>query len=97
LFPHIDNSRTVELLLQNGADIESRNEYGATALYQAAEFGNTEIEAKDKEGQTALMAAAGWGRVENMQLLLDNNARIEARATQRCSSRRKAVAIPLSM
>jgi len=64
-----DDSEIVQLLVGHGADIEARDEEGATPLMRAAEFGQTgivrallehgaKVEAKDKYGNTALIAAA---------------------------------------
>jgi len=61
--------RTVRLLLDNGADLEARDEEGATPLLRAAAYGQTEIfelliqrgatiRVRDKRGMTPLMAAA---------------------------------------
>ena len=60
---------TAEILLDNGAEIESRNEDGSTPLIWAAAFAQTDIfkllvergarvNVADKEGNTPLMAAA---------------------------------------
>ena len=62
-------SATAAVLLTGGANLESRDEEGATPLIRAAEFGNTEVvkllldrganvEAEDNSGDTALIAAA---------------------------------------
>jgi ankyrin repeat protein len=61
--------KTVRLLLDNGADIEARDDEGATPLISAAAYGQIEIfelliqrgasiRARDKRGMTPLMAAA---------------------------------------
>jgi uncharacterized protein len=70
--PDSASARTIKLLLQNGAQIESTsNEYGedATPLIIAATYGETDavnallqndarVDARDKYGNTALIAAA---------------------------------------
>lgn len=67
--PDIDIAKTVELLLDHGADIEARNYNEATPLIWASVHGATEVvkalldrgadvEAKDKYGETALIGAA---------------------------------------
>jgi ankyrin repeat protein len=68
-FPGMDPAATASLLLEHGADIESRREDGSAPLIEAAAFGGTRVvkqlldrganvEAKDNRGNTALMAAA---------------------------------------
>jgi ankyrin repeat protein len=69
VLPDIDIARTVGLLLDHGANVESRNYDEATPLMWAAEHGSTEVvrallgrgadvEARDKYGGTALIRAA---------------------------------------
>ena len=64
-----DDSEILKLLIEHGADIETRDEEGATPLMRAAEFGQTgivrellkhgaNVGAEDKYGNTALITAA---------------------------------------
>ncbi|KAJ0404425.1 hypothetical protein ATCC90586_003059 [Pythium insidiosum] len=73
------------LLLQRGADIESRNENGMTALNAAARCGHgdivgllidhgADIEAKDKNGLTALCVASSGGHMDIVRRLLARGA-----------------------
>ena len=83
-------TEVVKLLLDRGADIETKDNNGQTALMLATQSGNTEIvellldrdaniEAKNYHGNTALMLAAGRGNTEIVKLLLDRGADIEAK------------------
>ena len=80
----------VQLLLDNGADIEAMNDSGETALVGAAAGGHeaivrllldkgADIEAKDDSGRTALVRAAARGHEATVRLLLDKGADIEAK------------------
>lgn len=80
----------VQLLLENGADIEVRSSAGNTALILAAQRGNSaivelllqkgaDIEAKNNVGGTALFWVALQGDVALVHLLLEKGADIEAR------------------
>ena len=80
----------VQLLLENGADIEARNSSGDTALIWAAQRGNSaivelllqrgaDIEAKNQYGGTALFWVALKGNMALVQLLLEKGADIEAK------------------
>ena len=80
-----------QLLLDNGANIEAKDNKGNTALIKASSHGNIEIaqflldngadiEAKNNiNGETALIKASSSGNIEMVQLLLDNGADIEAK------------------
>ncbi|RMZ48479.1 ankyrin repeat-containing protein [Aspergillus flavus] len=82
---------TVTLLLENNADIESRDEeYGQTPLSWAAENGHevvvrlllenkADIESRDKYGRTPIFWAARRGHEAVVRLLLENKADIEPR------------------
>jgi hypothetical protein len=80
----------VRLLLDKGADIETRDGNGWTALHWAAKWGHeamvrllldkgTDIEARDGSGWTALYGAAIQGHEAVMRLLLEKGADIETR------------------
>lgn len=79
----------VTKLLDEGVDIDYKNNDGLTALHQACIDENKEmvtlliergadIEAVDNEGWTALHAAASAGDVEIAQILVDNGANLAA-------------------
>lgn len=78
----------VQLLLNKGANVEARNNGGATPLLMAAYFGHVEvvkrllakganIKAKDNKGNTALALALGYGHAEVAKLLRDRGAPIQ--------------------
>jgi ankyrin repeat protein len=79
----------VEMLLDEGADPNARNDYGASPMTVASEHGNYDImkalvaadgdiESANSEGQTLLMAVARTGNTETAELLLDKGARVNA-------------------
>ncbi|MCJ1463945.1 hypothetical protein MMC07_002555 [Pseudocyphellaria aurata] len=76
-----------QLLLENGADVNSKDMDGSTELHLAAGHGDEEvvklllmrgarIEEKDDNGCTALHCAVKAGQVTVMQLLLENGATV---------------------
>ncbi|KAL8792524.1 MAG: hypothetical protein Q9195_004894 [Heterodermia aff. obscurata] len=81
-------------LLDDGADIEARDKEGATALIIAAEHGHSQIvqllldhdanvNITTKWGETALCFAAKKDKnVDMVQMLLDNNADVDAMGTK---------------
>ncbi|KAM3149290.1 hypothetical protein ABEW05_010451 [Botrytis cinerea] len=81
----------VKLLLERGADIESKDsKYGQTPLLWAAENGHdtvvklllekgADIESKDRNGQTPLLLAAINGHDAVVKLLLEKDADIESK------------------
>jgi ankyrin repeat protein len=84
------NTAVVQQLLDKGANIESKDKNGYTALILAAVFNNTEvvklllarganIEAKNNDGNTALIWAAFKDKLEVVKLLLANGANINAK------------------
>jgi cytohesin len=87
---NLGDGAAVRQLLQKGANIEARDEYGATALTLAAHYSNAEVvkllldkganvEAHDKYGSAALPLAAEQGKTDVVNLLLEKGANIEAR------------------
>ncbi|KAL7943334.1 ankyrin repeat-containing domain protein [Trichoderma barbatum] len=79
------------LLIEEGADVEAKDNDGNTPLSRAAYWGKSEavqlllannanIEAKNNSGDTPLGRAAFRGNLEAIQLLLVNNANIEAKS-----------------
>jgi serine/threonine-protein phosphatase 6 regulatory ankyrin repeat subunit B len=76
------NPDIVKLLLDNGADMNAKDEKGNTALFHASGRGHAEIvemlldneadmNAKDKNGQTALIEASEKGHAEIVVMLLE--------------------------
>jgi len=82
------NPEVVKVLLENGADIHARNEYGWTALMWAAAMNpnsgvakalleaGADVNAKEKDGKTALFYAVGKNSIK---VLLAGGADIDAR------------------
>jgi uncharacterized protein len=83
-------TETVRELIDQGADVNQRDDNGRTALMFAVvnmhydtmkvllEFG-ADVNAKSKQGGTALMAAALAGDLRMVQALLDEGADLHAR------------------
>ena len=83
----------IYVLLNRGADIESKENQGRTALHVAAAQGNTrciralldrgaDIESKENNEFTALHAAASGGHNACIRVLLDRGADIESKQNQ---------------
>jgi ankyrin repeat protein len=81
--------RVTELLIENGADFDARDENGATPLHDAASLGNFEtakvlidagadIHARSSLGFTPLHRAAQGGNPELVNLLLELGADVNA-------------------
>jgi ankyrin repeat protein len=79
-----------QVLLEHGADIESRDMDDRTALLYAAKMGpkaivqllldkNADLEAKDNTGRTYLSWALAWNNFENAILLMESGADPESR------------------
>ena len=84
------HAKALKLLLDEGADINTRNTYGETPLHWAAEYGKTEIakllldsdadvNAKDKDDGTPLHCATKRGYTEIVKLLLNGGADVNAK------------------
>ena len=83
----------VRFLLSRGAEIESKDQYGSSALRRAAFEGyqdmirlllkqGADIESKNSKGDTALIRGAGWGGNRSrdaVRLLLDKGAKINTK------------------
>jgi len=80
---------TTRLLLESGADIETKGTSGATPLYVACAFGRhltarllldsgADLEAKTTSGLTPLLIAVFNAQAEAVKLLLEHGADAEA-------------------
>jgi ankyrin repeat protein len=87
---HEQDLSKVVALLKQGANPDSRNDYGATPMTVAAGHGNFpimqalvraggDIESANSEGETLLMAVARTGRTDTARLLLDKGANVNAK------------------
>jgi ankyrin repeat protein len=85
------NLEGVKRLLEKNVEVNAKDDYGWTALAEAAYGGYNEIaeilinngadvNAKDRNGWTALMWAAGRGCTEIVEMLIDNGADVNAKA-----------------
>jgi ankyrin repeat protein len=95
LAAEVANTEVLKLLLEAGADAESPNLDGQTALLAVARTGNVEaarlllefgakVDAREKwGGQTALMWASARRHPEMMKLLISKGADVNARGTAR--------------
>lgn len=79
----------VAAMLRSGANVNTKNSHGTTALMLAAQLSDTrildlliqegaQVNAKDTEDWTALMYAARYGSVEAVRHLLDASAQADA-------------------
>lgn len=83
------NYEVAKLLIDHGADVNGRGEYGMTVLMNAAKEGNldivkalvengADINARDESGNTAFMVAASNNRLDIINYLHDQGADIQA-------------------
>ena len=81
----VDDART---MIEQGADVNARNNYGWTALSHAARIGNVElvrlliahgadVNVQDESGWTPLMRAAMKGNSECADVLIEHGARVD--------------------
>ncbi len=87
------HQKTVQVLLDRGANVRAKDHQGQTALMMAAGVGHSrtvvillqsgaDADAKDKEGRTALMMAASSGHTQIVELLLRARVKINAKDKQ---------------
>ncbi|KAG4279189.1 hypothetical protein FPRO04_13663 [Fusarium proliferatum] len=80
----------IKVLLNNDADVESKDAYGRTPLSLAAERGrwavvkvlldkDADVESKDQDGRTPLWCAVENGHEAVVRLLLENGAEIKSK------------------
>lgn len=83
-------TKSLEILLRNGANVNVQSNRFTTPLHWAAERGHqgtaflaiqmgASLDPKDSDGWTPLHRAAQYGRLEMVQLLVDNGARVHSR------------------
>ena len=88
------NPKKLRQLLDDGANIERRNQMGETALMQASMCGRLQcvqllldrgakINAIDKNGNSAISYASMYGHIDILKLLLDHGANVDIRGYQR--------------
>ena len=91
---YYDDADMVDRLVSAGADVNARNDYGATPLSQAAVVGNVrvlkrllgagaDVESANADGQTALMVLSRSSNVEAAKLLLKRGAKVDTREAWR--------------
>ena len=85
-----NNLEIVTYLVDNGADVNSKNNYGDTPLTEACSYGSLEIvkylvdkkadvNPQDDEGDTPLTNACSYGSLEIVTYLVDNGADVNSK------------------
>ncbi|KAL3422010.1 hypothetical protein PVAG01_06166 [Phlyctema vagabunda] len=80
----------IEILLQNGISITTKDDRGQTCLHTAAMYGHADaclallnggidVDSRNDEGQTALFVAVKHGQDAAVKVLLDNGADVHAK------------------
>ncbi|HEX5229567.1 MAG TPA: ankyrin repeat domain-containing protein, partial [Bryobacteraceae bacterium] len=91
---HNGDVAQVGRLLEAGAEVNAKNQFGATPMSEAALNGNTAIikmlldaganpDSPGADGQTALMIVARTSNVDAAELLLKHGAHVDAREKQK--------------
>mmetsp|Transcript_34178 Transcript_34178/g.51585 ORF Transcript_34178/g.51585 Transcript_34178/m.51585 type:complete len:491 (-) Transcript_34178:94-1566(-) len=86
----------VEELLDRGAAVDAKNNYGWTPLYEASGSGHKDVvevlldrgaavDAKDDDGCTPLHAASHQGHKDVVEVLLDRGAAVDAKDDDGCT------------
>jgi ankyrin repeat protein len=86
---HDDDVKAAARLIGAGANVNARNDYGATPMSEAAVVGNAamlellleagaDVESPNADGQTALMLVSRTGRLDAARLLLRYKANVNA-------------------
>ncbi|XP_061877986.1 protein phosphatase 1 regulatory subunit 16A [Entelurus aequoreus] len=81
----------IRALVQNGADLNSRDDNGATLLHIASANGylsvaelllehRAQVEVKDGDGWTPLHAASCWGQIQMVELLVAHEASLDTKS-----------------
>jgi len=87
---HFDDVALIDRLLRAHANARARNDYGASAMSQAAEYGDTatigkllgagaDADSPNGDGETALMLIARTSNVDAAELLIRHGAQVNAR------------------
>lgn len=95
-------TKTAELLINNGATVDAKDNDGGTPLFSAVLFGETEIVAlllkagadaneRDNDGSTPLHCASQCGSTGGAELLLNAGAEINARTDDGDTPLKRAV------
>jgi len=82
-------------LMDRGADVNARMEFGSTPLMRAATFGHTalvellltrgsKLELRDRDGRTAADLARMYEHSDTLDILLKHGAQLSARSPWRC-------------
>lgn len=95
LFSSVNKSdlREVREVIENGANVNAKNEFGTPALMIACIKGNfdvvgylvekgADVNAKDKNGGTALIAASQYAPFNVIKFLIENNADVNAQTNK---------------
>lgn len=96
-------THAVDMLIENGADLDLQDETGRTALMYASEYEKKDVvkklinsganlDIKDKYGWTALMHASKFGRLEIVNILIENGADINIKNNNKLTAYHLAVA-----
>ena len=87
------NSNAVKNFIDEGENVELRNEYGYTALHEAARVGDVkstvflldagaDINAVNNKGWTSLHRASNYGNLDIVKLLIERNAKINVQESE---------------